>query len=47
MEMKFIVISLEDFSLDLRSKVFDRLLPAVHADNKYKWPPPVSRELFN
>lgn len=44
--MKFIVISLEDFSLYLRGKVFNRLLTAIHADNKYKCPPPISGELF-
>lgn len=45
--MKLIVIGLEDFSLYLRLEVLDRLLMTVHADNKYKWPPPISGELFD
>ena len=46
MEMKFIIISLKNFCFNLRSKVFDRLLLSVTTDDKYKWPPPVSREFL-
>lgn len=47
MEMKFIVVSLKDFSFNLRGKVLDRLLLPMNADNKYKWPPPIAGELFD
>lgn len=41
--MRLIVISLENFGFNLGCEVFDRLLMAIHADQKYKWPPPIAR----
>lgn len=40
--MKFIVVSLVDFSFNLRGKVLDGLLLAIFRYYKYKWPPPIS-----
>ena len=40
--MKFIVVSLEDFSFYLRCEIFHGLLPAILTDQKYKWPPPIA-----
>lgn len=42
MVMSLVVISLKDFSVNLRREIFHGLLPAILTDQKYKWPPPIA-----
>lgn len=42
MVMSFVVVSLKDFSLNLRGKIFNRLLPAFLRHYKDKRPPPAT-----